>query len=204
MSLHRLRKLMMAGTSGVAYAFRAKMAEKNENQTGCRPEIPHSDTVETATIPWPKEDRIRWVEWRVSELTVRAGQYFDERGRWLLEQKGAGGRKLRWGDEDEVTDYAVWLLKYRDELSWHQLAYRFFPTATEDHIEGQESKLRRAYNRVERKFKPARLSKNEKLILQAVMLGAVPLPIQKEKVEPKSEIQESAVEVIDETESSGS
>ena len=153
------------------------MGEKSENQAGCRPETEVSDTVGTDSTGWPREDRIRYVEWRVRELTITGGRYTDERGRWLLEEKAAGGRKFIWRDGDEVTDYAVWLLKYRDDLSWHQLAYRFFPTATEDHIEGQESKLRRAYNRVERKFKPARLSKDDTLLLRAVMLGAIPVPV---------------------------
>ncbi len=76
---------------------------------------------------WPPEDCIRWVEWRIRELTIKSGQYIDERGKWLLEEKAAGGRRLAPGDK--VADYAVWLLKVRDKLSWHQIAYRFFPFA---------------------------------------------------------------------------
>jgi len=38
-------------------------------------------------IPWPPEDRIRWVEWRIRELTIRRGKYVDDRGRWLLEEQ---------------------------------------------------------------------------------------------------------------------
>ena len=115
-------------------------------------------------VSWPLDDRIRWIEWRVRELTIKNGEYVDERGRWLLDEKEAGGRKLTLNDE--VANYAVWLLKVRDNLSWHQLAYRFFPWATEDSVEGYESRLRRAYNRVEhnhpgsKNFKPAHHSLN--------------------------------------------
>ena len=191
---YRSRKFMMAGSNGLAYAFWEKMAGKIENQAGCRPERVASDTAETAATGWPREDRIRWVEWRVRELTIKGGKYVDERGRWLLEETNAGGRKFRWKDQDELTDYAVWLLKYRDSLSWHELAYRFFPAAMEDHIEGQESKIRRAYNRVERKFKPARFSKQEKLVIQAVMLGAVPIPVGTAPDVRRRELRESKTE----------
>ncbi len=131
---------------------------------------------DTADHPWGQEDRVRWVEWRVRELTIERGKYVDERGKLLLEEKAARGRKLVWGDA--VADYAVWLLKERDGLSWHQIAYRFFPAATEDHIETFESRVRRAYGRVERShpgskhYKPAPLSEHDKLLLQAVTLGA--------------------------------
>jgi hypothetical protein len=130
-------------------------------------------------IPWPQEDRIRWVEWRIRRLTIERGKYVDERGRWLLEEKAAGGRKLTPGDE--VADYAVWLLKERDGLSWHQIAYRFFPYATEQDIETFESRVRRIHERVEssnpgsKKFKPPRLSEYDKLLMRAVILGAIPV-----------------------------
>jgi hypothetical protein len=130
-------------------------------------------------VSWPLDDRIRWIEWRVRERTIKNGEYVDERGRWLLDEKEAGGRKLTLNDE--VANYAVWLLKVRDNLSWHQLAYRFFPWATEDGIEGYESRLRRAYNRVEqnhpgsKNFKPAPLSEYDKIALEAVLSGIIPI-----------------------------
>ena len=130
-------------------------------------------------MAWPEDDRIRWVEWRVRELTIRNGQYFDERGRWLLEEKAAGGRKLALGDE--IADYAVWLLKVRDKLSWHQIAYRFFSTATEGEIETYESRLRRVYQRVETRhpgtvhFRPPRLSPEEQLLVECLRYGVVPI-----------------------------
>jgi len=145
-----------------------------------------SDTVESRSpegdsIGWPLDDRIRWVEWRVRELTIKKGQYVDQRGRWLLEEKAAGGRKFVLSDK--VADYAVWLLKVRDGLSWHQIAYRFFPGATEGEIEKHESKVRRAFARVEKHhpgseaYVPQKLSERDEMLLEAVMLGVIPVYI---------------------------
>jgi hypothetical protein len=163
-----------------------KTDEKSNISKGCRPKSAVSDTVDH---PWSKENRIRWVEWRVRELTIEEGQYIDERGKWLLEEKAAGGRKLMWGDQ--VADYAVWLLKERDGLSWHQIAYRFFPSATEAEIEKYESKVRRAYARVERhhdgskNFKASPLSKDETQLLETLMLGVKVIPIEIATPEPQ-------------------
>lgn len=141
-------------------------------------DIAGSQSSEGNAISWDREDCIRWVEWRIRELTIESGKYIDERGELLLEEKAANGRKFKLGDK--VADYAVWLLKVRDNLSWHQLAYRFFPSATEGDIEKYELRIRRIYDRVERnhpgskKYVPQRLSKDEKLLLQAAMLGVIP------------------------------
>jgi hypothetical protein len=130
-------------------------------------------------LAWSDDHRINWVEWRVRELTIRNGQYCDERGRWLLEAKEAGGRKFALGDK--VADYAVWLLRVRDGLSWHQVAYRFFPEATEPEIQKYQLRVRRVYDRVEKnhpgstKYRPPRLTKDDRFLMQAVMLGAVPI-----------------------------
>jgi hypothetical protein len=132
------------------------------------------------TFAWPKEDKIRWIEWRIRELTVQEGKYVDQRGKWLLEEKAAGDRKLALGDK--VAEYAVWLLKERDGLSWHQIAHRFFPGATEEEIETFESRVRRVYARVERnhpgskQFKQRPLSKEDRLLLQVVSHGAILIP----------------------------
>jgi hypothetical protein len=157
--------------------MRPKRGEKQTNLGGCRTEEAKNDTV--PRLAWPKEDQIRWVEWRIREQTIQEGKYVDERGKWLLEEGAAGGRKFAL--EDNIADYAVWLLKERDGLSWHQIAYRFFPAATEEGIETFESRVRRAYDRVERNhpgsknFKPRPLSKEDKLLLQAVIHGAIPI-----------------------------
>ncbi len=161
-----------------ARVMRPKRREKQTNSGGCRPKKAKNDTV--PTFAWPREDKIRWVEWRIRELTIQEGKYVDQRGKWLLEEKASGGRKLTLGDK--VADYAVWLLKERDGLSWHQIAYRFFPAATEEEIETFESRVRRVYDRVERnhpgskQFKPTPLSKEDKLLLQAVSHGAILIP----------------------------
>ena len=152
--------------------FGPKTLEKQGNLEGCRPKRASPDT---AKHPWESEDRVRWVEWRVRELTIQRGEYTDERGKILLEAKAAGGRKLALGDR--VAEYAVWLLKERDGLSWHQLAYRFFPNATEENIETFESRVRRVYNRVERNhpgskhYKPLRQSERDDKLLRSVIFG---------------------------------
>jgi hypothetical protein len=169
---------MMTLMRSTATVMLPNRSEKQTNLEGCRPEETKNDTV--PTFAWPKEDRIRWVEWRIREWTIQEGEHVDPRGKWLLEERAVGGRQLTLGDE--VADYAVWLLKERDGLSWHQLAYRFFPAATEEEIETFESRVRRAYNRVERnhpgseQFKPKQLSKEDELLLQAVIHGAIPIP----------------------------
>lgn len=155
--------------------MRPRRCEKRTNLWGCRPAKAKNDTV--PTFVWPKEDKIRWIEWRIRELTVQEGKYVDQRGKWLLEEKAAGDRKLTLGDK--VADYAVWLLKERDGLSWHQIAHRFFPGATDEEIETFESRVRRVYGRVDRnhpgskQFKPRELSKDDRLLLQAVIHGAI-------------------------------
>ena len=174
------------------------MDEKSKISGGCRPEKPVSDTVDH---PWGKEDRIRWVEWRVRELTVEDGQYIDERGKWLLEEKAAGGRKLTFGDD--VADYAVWLFKERDDLSWHQIAYRFFPYATEADIEKYESKVRRAYARVDRNhegsknFRASPLSKDAQQALQAMMSGVMVIPVETATAEPEHRVASESDSEID-------
>lgn len=144
-----------------------------------------NDTVEgnlkANRVSWPWEDRIRWVEWRVRELTIENGNYVDERGKWLLEGVAAGGRKFLI--HDAVAEYAVWLLKARDGLSWHQIAYRLFPSANEQTVEKLELRIRRIFRRVEKKhpgsncYEPSRFSKEEIFLLEAVMCGAVPIYI---------------------------
>jgi hypothetical protein len=141
-------------------------------------------------MAWSVAHRISWVEWRVRERTIKRGEYVDERGRWLLEAKMAGGRKFNLGDE--VAEYAVWLFKVRDGLSWHQIAYRFFPTATETEIERYESRIRRVFQRVERRhpgsghYRPPRLSAQERLILECVRYGVVPVYLDRDNRSVKS------------------
>jgi hypothetical protein len=158
--------------------------QKSRIFEGCRSNMIKNDTAvahcpEGNRIPWEREDCIRWVKWRIRELTIENGKYVDERGRWLLEEKAANGRKFTPGDK--VADYAVWLLKVRDNLSWHQIAYRFYPSATEQDVEKYELRVRRICDRVQREhpgskaFKAPRLSRDDRLLLQAVASGVIPV-----------------------------
>lgn len=131
--------------------------------------------------PWEQDDCVRWVEWRIRELTIREGKYADERGKWLLEAKAAGGRKFTTGDA--VAEYGIWLLKVRDGLQWHQIAYRFFPSATEEDIEKYKSRVRRIFERVEKNhpgsalYESPTLSDREETVLEAVIQGVIPVYI---------------------------
>jgi hypothetical protein len=117
------------------------------------------------------EDRRRYVEWEVRRLTIKNGEYTDERGKWLLEGKSL---KPEWKEGDELTDFAVWLLKERGK-SWHQIPHYFVfsPPANEENIETYESRARRAYDRVERRHPGSKSFKSVPLTeaAQAVLLG---------------------------------
>jgi hypothetical protein len=139
------------------------------------------DSIEATTRTRHQFGALRYIEWQVRRLTIKNGNYIDERGKFLLEEKAGGGRRFTLGDA--VADYAVWLLKARDCLSWHQIACRFFPSATEEEIGKYELRIRRVYDRVERShpgseaFEPPPLSKSEKVLLEAVMMGVMPIEV---------------------------
>jgi hypothetical protein len=96
----------------------------------------------TDMMVWPKQDRIRWVEWRRNErLSEEAGRNPD--------------RDL---DGERVPDrlsLEVWLAKERDGLSWQQIVIKYFPE-----YNGREkrpagiSKARRVWMVVERALSP--------------------------------------------------
>jgi hypothetical protein len=125
-----------------------------------------------------KSKPLSFSEYRIWEISVKNGNYTDERARWIVEKKAAAGRQIGFGDP--LADYAIWLLKVRDGLSWHQIAYRCFPKASERIIETLESRLRRRFNKVERNhpgsenFVPRKLTKHEKLILEILTIGVMP------------------------------
>jgi hypothetical protein len=129
------------------------------------------------TEGWSEADRIRWIQYRIWDVAVKNGKYTDDRARWIIEKKAAGGRQVGFGDA--VSDYAIWLLKVRDKLSWHQIAYRCFREANEANIETLESRVRRKFNSVERRhpgsasFVPRRLTKKEKLVLEILTSGVM-------------------------------
>jgi hypothetical protein len=91
---------------------------------------------------WPKEDRIRWVEWRRNERLSET----------------AGRNPQRDLDAEGVPDrlsLEVWLAKERDGLSWQQVVIKYFPE-----YKGREkrpagiSKARRVCMLVERALSP--------------------------------------------------
>src|SRR2546422_11121861 len=90
---------------------------------------------------WPKEDRIRWVEWRLRER--------------IAKESGRSDRDL---DAEKVPDrisLQVWLAKERDGLSWQQIVIKYFPQYAEHEkrLAGM-SKARRVYMLVERALEP--------------------------------------------------
>jgi hypothetical protein len=88
------------------------------------------------SIAWPKEDEIRWVEWRVREReAIDAGksQVWDKRGAYSL------------------TDYRAWLLHERDSRSFQQVGEMLFKNCADP-----DNRKRRAYlahDRVEGEFR---------------------------------------------------
>ena len=63
---------------------------------------------------WPKEDRIRWVEWRLKErIAKESGRYAD--------------RDLSAEGVPDRISLEVWLAKERDGLSWQQIVIKYFP-----------------------------------------------------------------------------
>jgi hypothetical protein len=65
-------------------------------------------------MAWPKEDLIRWVEWRLRErLTKESGR--------------DPGRDLDAEGVPDRISLEVWLAKERDGLSWQQIVIKYFP-----------------------------------------------------------------------------
>lgn len=94
-------------------------------------------------MDWPKEDRVRWVEWRRNErLSAAAGRN--------------PGRDLDAEGVPDLQSLEVWLSKERDGRSWQQIVIKHFP-----HYDrrGQRSagisKARRVYASVERALSPS-------------------------------------------------
>ena len=89
-----------------------------------------------SSVAWPKEDEIRWVEWRVREREAIDGgksQAWDKRGSCSL------------------TDYRAWLLHERDGRSFQQVGELLFQNCADP-----DNRKRRAYlahDRVEGEFR---------------------------------------------------
>lgn len=93
-------------------------------------------------MTWPKEDRIRWVEWRLNEWdSLKSGR---------REPDPEFERSL-----PAVKDLEVWLTKERDELSWQQTAIKHFPECTRRSQTAATSMARRAHSRIEEAIAPS-------------------------------------------------
>lgn len=92
-------------------------------------------------MPWPKEDRIRWVEWRIRER--------------IAKELGRSDRDLDSEGIPDKNSLEVWLAKERDGLSWQQIAIKYFPQYGKSQRKSAGvSKARRAHGIVERAFSP--------------------------------------------------
>jgi len=91
-------------------------------------------------LTWPKEDRIRWAEWRLREWdSIEAGKRPPE---------FASGLPTR-------EDLNVWLAKERDDLSWQQNAIKHFPQCVGRSKAAGMSMARRAHKRIEQTIAPS-------------------------------------------------
>ncbi|PYV77216.1 MAG: hypothetical protein DMG97_02220 [Acidobacteria bacterium] len=87
-------------------------------------------------VPWPKDDEIRWVQWRVWEReAIEAGKSAD----W--DKKGAYS----------LTDYRAWLLHERDHRSFQQVGELLFANCADPDNRKRRAYL--AYDRVESEFR---------------------------------------------------
>jgi hypothetical protein len=93
-------------------------------------------------MAWPKEDRIRWVEWRRNErLSDAAGRN--------------PGRDLDAAGVPHLQSLEVWLSKERDGLSWQQIVIKHFPQyGQRGHRSAGISKARRVHASVEKALSP--------------------------------------------------
>lgn len=71
---------------------------------------PTPNTIES--VPWPKDDEIRWVEWRIRER----------------EGIESGRRSADWGTHGRCSlqDYRAWILHKRDGISFQKIGDELF------------------------------------------------------------------------------
>ena len=104
---------------------------------------PAPNTIES--IPWPKEDEIRWVEWRIRER----------------EGIESGGRSADWVTQGQCSmqDYKAWILHVRDGISFRKIGDELFLRDADP--DNRNMKAFRAYGRVESEFHRGNLKKRE-------------------------------------------
>jgi hypothetical protein len=74
-------------------------------------EMSQSRDTKIEWVPWPQEDEMRWVQWRIW-------------GREAIEAE----KKPDWNKEGScsLTDYRVWLLHEKDGLSFQEIGNSAF------------------------------------------------------------------------------
>jgi hypothetical protein len=103
------------------------------------------NTIES--VPWPKEDEIRWVEWRIRER----------------EGIESGRRSPDWGMQGHCSlqDYKVWILHVRDGVSFQKIGDELFLVDADP--ENRKMKAYRAYKSVEAEFRRGNRKRTEPL-----------------------------------------
>jgi hypothetical protein len=91
-------------------------------------------------LTWPKEDCIRWVEWRLNEWNSVESERRPREFTRTLPAK---------------LDLYVYLAKERDQLSWQQVAIKYFPELLKRSKAAAISAARRAHERIEQAIAPS-------------------------------------------------
>src|SRR5690348_444104 len=98
---------------------------------------------------WRKEDRIRWVEWRLRERTTAEKEKEKDRTELDIDREhelDAAGVPPRLALE-------IWLAKDRDSQSWLQIVIKFLPQYAKAKVAGI-SHARRLHSTVQRALEP--------------------------------------------------
>jgi hypothetical protein len=102
--------------------------------------------------PWPRKDRINWVELRLAETEIKISQCQTR----LEEERSEQDEKEKERLEQACEDCETWLLKEREGQSWVRIVKKRLEQIgiSRDHSyevnEAVKSAVRRAHERVER------------------------------------------------------
>jgi hypothetical protein len=100
---------------------------------------------------WPREDRIRWVEWKIQQ---RMGAEKEKPGEAREFDLNLGRELDKQGIPDRQS-LEVWLAKERDDRSWRQIVIKYFPDYVKaKHVAAGISQARRCHAVVERALEP--------------------------------------------------
>jgi len=119
-------------------------------------------------MSWPKEDEIRWVEWRARERELIEGERKAGKPDYQRQHP-------EWAKSGELSrgDYLAWLLIVRDGLSFQTVGNMLF--AGDATPEGRKAKARRAWARVEWEFGRGPLKRKRKPLGFAIAGGQIVL-----------------------------